>query len=244
MQIVVHASATAAAEFLADSIAGAIAKQPALVLGLPAGRTPIGLYRALVERHRAKRVDFRQVTVFNVDELMGLPLGHTATYGAFMTRHLFQHVNLVKERTHLPDGSRNDPDAEARRYESAIVAAGGLDVVVLGIGANGHVGFNEPAASLTAETHVARLHPGTRRANAEPFRGDWRRVPRHGLTMGMGTLLRARQVVLLAAGTGKARIVRRAIEGPITTRVPASLLQLHPNAIAVLDRAAAGKLRK
>jgi glucosamine-6-phosphate deaminase len=244
MHVAVHGTAIAAAEFLADRIVAAIAARPTLTIGLPAGRTPVDLYRALVERHRARRVDFRQVTVFNVDELVGVRDDRAGTYGAFMTRHLFAHVNLAAERIHLPNGNARRPAAEAQRYEAEIGRAGGLDLVVLGLGGNGHIAFNEPAATLTADTHVARLLPATRRANAASFGGHWRQVPRHGITMGMGTLLRAREVVLLATGASKAGIVARALEGPIATRVPASLLQTHPNATAVLDRAAAARLRR
>lgn len=239
MRFVVHPSAEAASRALATFLARAITRQPTIVIGLPAGRTPVQLYDALVALHRAGRADFRRVTVFNVDEFVGLPAGHPGSYAAFMRQHLFRHVNISPARIHVPRGSAPDPRREARRYEAAISKAGGIDIVVLGIGANGHIGFNEPGASLVAETHVARLTPATRRANAPAFGGHDRRVPRRGISMGVATMLRARQVVLVAAGASKARIVRRALTGPVTTRVPASLLQLHPDAIAVLDRAAA-----
>lgn len=243
MQIVVHASAAAAARALADTLADAIDHQPTLVLGLPTGRTPIALYRAMAEQHRAGRVDFSKVTAFNVDEFTGLHSDHPASYAAYMQRHLFQHVNIAPDRICRPDGTARDPAGEARRYETEIDAAGGMDIVVLGIGENGHIAFNEPGTSLESTTHVARLQAVTRRANAELFGGKTEKVPRHGITMGVGTLLRARHVVLVATGSGKARIVQRALEGPITTLVPASLLQLHPHALAMLDRAAAAKLR-
>ena len=242
MQIVIHPSAAAAARALADTIADAIDHQPTLVLGLPTGRTPVALYRAMVEQHRAGRVDFSKVTVFNVDEFAGLPADHPASYAAFMQRHLFQHINIAPDRIRRPDGSARDPEREARRYETEIDAAGGMDIVVLGIGENGHIAFNEPGTSLESTTHVARLQAVTRRSNAELFGGKTEKVPRQGITMGVGTLLRARHVVLLATGPGKARIIQRALEGPVTTLVPASLLQLHPHAIAMLDRPAAGKL--
>jgi glucosamine-6-phosphate deaminase len=243
MQFVVHASAEAASIALAEFIADAITRHPTLVIGLPTGRTPVQLYEALVALSRAGRADFRRVTVFNVDEFVGLRSGHPGTYAAFMQRHLFQHVNIAPERVHMPRAGARDARTAARRYEAEILAAGGIDIMVLGIGANGHIGFNEPGASLSAQTHLARLWPATRRSNAAAFGGDWRRVPRFGISMGVGTMLRARHVVLLATGASKSRIVRRALEGPVTTRVPASLLQLHPDALAVLDRAAATDLR-
>jgi glucosamine-6-phosphate deaminase len=243
VQTVIHPTAAAAARALADTIADAIARHPTLVLGLPTGRTPVALYKVLVERHRAGQLDFSRVTVFNVDEFIGLPAGHAASFAAFMQRYLFQHVNLSPDRINLPDGNARDPGAEARRYETAIDAAGGMDIVLLGIGENGHIAFNEPGTSLEATTHLARLQAVTRRANAEHFGGKIDNVPRQGITMGVGTLLRARHVILMATGATKARIVQRALEGPVTTLVPASLLQLHPHAIAVLDRAAAARLR-
>jgi glucosamine-6-phosphate deaminase len=159
-----------------------------------------------------------------------------------MAHHLYRHVNLSPKRIHLPASDARDPRKEAQRYEGAIRAAGGIDLLVLGIGSNGHIGFNEPGASLVADTHVARLAPATRRSNADAFGGDVRRVPGQGITMGTGTLLRARHVVLMAMGNQKANVVARALEGPITTKVPASLLQAHPNVTVVLDRAAAAKL--
>jgi glucosamine-6-phosphate deaminase len=239
MQFTVHASAEAASRALAAFLADAITHHPKIVIGLPTGRTPVQLYGALVALHRAGRADFRRVTIFNVDEFVGLPDGHPGAYAAFMRQHLFQHVNVAPDHIHMPRSGAGDPRREARRYEAAIAAKGGIDIMVLGIGANGHIGFNEPGASLPADTHVARLWPATRRANAASFGGNWRTVPRLGISMGVGTLLRARHVVLLATGASKSRVVRRALEGPVTTRVPASLLQLHPDAIVVLDRAAA-----
>ena len=244
MQLVVKASADAVAEAVADMLAETITRQPAVVLGLPTGRTPVALYRTLVARHRAGQLDFSQVTVFNIDEFVGVSREHPGSFAAYMHHHLYRHVNLAPNRMHLPTGDAKDLRAEARRYEAAIQAAGGIDVMVLGIGENGHIGFNEPAPSLVSDTHVARLTIATRRANAGLFEGVLRDVPRSGITMGVGTLLRARRVILLATGSSKARIVARALEGPVTTRVPASLLQTHPNVTAVIDRAASARLRQ
>jgi len=243
MQLALHTTAEAASRALAGFLADAITRRPAIVIGLPTGRTPVRMYDALVALHRAGRADFGRVTIFNVDEFAGLPAAHPGTYAAFMQRHLFDHVNVSSDRIHMPRSGARDPAREARRYERAIVAAGGIDIMVLGIGDNGHIGFNEPAPALAADTHLARLRPATRRANAAAFGDDWRKVPRLGISMGVGTLLRARHIVLIATGASKSRIVRRALEGPVTTRVPASLLQVHPDAIAVLDRAAAQRLR-
>jgi glucosamine-6-phosphate deaminase len=159
-----------------------------------------------------------------------------------MREHLLDHVNLPPDRVHILRSDARDWKREARRFEADLAAAGGLDVVILGIGRNGHVAFNEPAPALEPRTHLVRLRPETRRANAALAGGAWRRVPARALSMGMATILNGRAVVLLATGSTKARIVRRALTGPITTRVPASLLQTHPNLTVVLDRAAASAL--
>jgi len=242
IRIMVLPSARGAAGALARFLADVMTTTPNLVLGLPTGRTPVPLYRALVELHRAGRADFSEVTTFNLDEFAGLAPSDPRSYRAFMRHHLFGHVNLAPERTHLPDGAARDWRREAAAYEERIVSAGGLDLVIVGIGSNGHVGFNEPADRLAPHTHRARLTPASRRANAYLFGGRPSRVPRHALSMGIGTILGARGVVMLATGRHKAGIVARALTGPITTRLPASLLQVHPNALVVLDRAAATRL--
>ena len=230
------------AEAVALFLAECLQEDPGLVLGLPTGRTPVPMYRALVRLHRQGHADFSSATTFNLDEFIGLPAGHPGSYRAFMQRHLFAHVNLNSAQTHLPHGGAANPRAEAARYDAAIGAAGGLDIAILGIGANGHIGFNEPAASLPARTNVVALRPGTRAANAAAFGGRASRVPVRAISMGVGTILSARHVLLLATGADKADIVAKALRGPVTTRVPASLLQLHPRAAVVLDRAAAKKL--
>jgi len=244
MRIVIHASAAAASRGLADFLARSLRRTPALVLGLPTGRTPIGLYADLVHLSRQGRADFSRAMTFNLDEFVGLGARDPRSYHAFMRRNLFDHVNVASSRLQFLNGRARSWRREAARYERLIAAAGGLDLVILGIGDNGHLGFNEPASSLEPHTHCAVLRPRTRRANAWLFGGDWRRVPRRALSMGIGTILSARGVVLLATGSAKAAIVRRAIAGPVTTRVPASLLQLHPNVVVVLDRHAAARLSR
>lgn len=242
MHIVIHATARDASDAVALFLAECLQEDPRLVLGLPTGRTPVGMYRALVRLHRQGRADFSGATTFNLDEFVGVSASHPRSYHAFMRRHLFAHVNLAPERTHLPRGDAPRPRIEAARYDAAIAAAGGLDVVVLGVGANGHIGFNEPAESLPAGTNVVTLRESSRRAAAEAFGGRMSRVPAQAISMGVGTILSARHVILLATGGAKAGIVARALRGPITTRVPASLLQLHPRVAVVLDRAAARRL--
>lgn len=240
MRVLKDADAVAAA--LARTVVRAVRTNPALVLGLPTGRTPVALYGRLRRAYAERKVDFARVTTFNLDEFLGLPADHPATYRRFMETHLFDHVNLQRRRIHFLDGTTGDPDRECARYEAAIRKAGGIDLQILGIGANGHIGFNEPAAGLYANSHKARLEPGTRRSNADLFGGRVAEVPREALSMGVGTILRSRAIVLIATGAGKANAIAATLEGRVTTRVPASLLQLHGDVEVVLDRAAAGAL--
>jgi glucosamine-6-phosphate deaminase len=242
MQIVIHRSARGAADAVAWYLAGCLAEQPRLVLGLPTGRTPVPMYRELVRLYRRRRADFSRATTFNLDEFVGVAPEHRASYCQFMTRHFFAHVNLDPARRHVPNGGAPDPRREASRYEAQICAQGGLDIAVLGIGANGHIGFNEPGPALAARTSVVALKPSSRRSNAKLFGGRVSRVPVRAISMGMGTILSARHIILLATGASKAAIVAKALTGPITTRIPASLLQGHPRVVFVLDRAAARDL--
>jgi len=215
---------------------------PRSVLGLPTGRTPIPLYHELAALYAAGRVDFSRATTFNLDEFVGLDAADPRSYHAFMRQHLFARVNL--RRTHVLDGAAADLDRECDRYERAIARAGGIDVQILGLGANGHIGFNEPARALHARTHRTRLRPATRRANAFLFAGRAAAVPREALSMGMATILHARRVVLIATGAAKARCVERMVNGPVTPALPASFLQLHRHAEVWLDRAAAVRLAR
>jgi glucosamine-6-phosphate deaminase len=230
------------ARALAARVAAAVNRSPGLVLGLPTGRTPIATYEEIGELHAAGRVSFAGVSTFNLDEFVGVDASHPGSYHAYMRTHLFDRVNVAPGRIHLPLGHARDWREEIARYERALADAGGMDVVVLGIGRNGHIGFNEPADRLDARTHRVRLHAASRRANAHLFGGRTRDVPAYAISMGLATILEARLVLLLATGSGKARIIARALAGAITTRVPASLVRLHPAAVAVLDRAAAARL--
>ena len=232
----------AVARVVANRVIKALAAQPATVLGLPTGRTPVRLYARLREAFANGRVDFRKATSFNLDEFVGLPAAHPASYRSFMQQHLFGAVNLPARRVNFLDGMARDLEAECARYEAAIRKAGGIDIQILGIGGNGHIGFNEPAAGLMADSHHARLLPGTRRSNADLFEGRVRDVPREALSMGVGTILRSRAIVLMATGLSKADAIHATIRGAVTTRVPASLLQLHGDVEVVLDEAAASKL--
>jgi len=183
------------------------------------------------------------VTTFNLDEFFGIAGDDPRSYCTFMRQHLFDHINVPARRVHFLNGLARNIEAECRRYEAAISRAGGIDLQLLGLGGNGHIGFNEPGDSLVARTHLVTLTPATRRANAALFGGRHRAVPRQALSMGMATILKARRIVLLATGSAKARAVARAVDGPLTTRVPASFLQLHPDVEVWLDRAAAANLK-
>ena len=229
------------ARALAEHLVTAIAANPRIVLGLPTGRTPVLLYRELDLLRMDERIDFSQVTTFNLDEFLGLAPSDPGSYRAFMDRHLFNRVSISPDRVHFLDGGTSDPVAECARYERAIEEAGGIDLQVLGIGTNGHIGFNEPARELQSRTHRVTLKPETRRSNASLFGGDASKVPAEALSMGMATILGARSIVLLATGKSKAPCVERLVNGPITTELPASFLQLHGDAELMLDEAA-GKL--
>jgi len=242
MRVRIFISADAMARALARHVAGALKTEPALVLGLPTGRTPIPLYRELARMHRAGRADFSRATTFNLDEFLGLDARDPRSYRAFMQRHLFDHVNLQPRRIHFLNGSARDVARECDRYERAIDRAGGIDLQLLGLGTNGHIGFNEPGRALYARTHCARLKPVSRRANAPLFGNRLAAVPREALSAGMATILHAKRIVLLATGATKARCVERMINGALTPRLPASLLQLHQNAEVWLDRRAARNL--
>lgn len=229
------------AQALARRIADLVGIHPRLVLGLPTGRTPLALYRELVALHAAG-VDFSGVTTFNLDEFLGLPSSHPGSYRSFMEQHLFSHVNVRPENRHFLDGSTQDPDAECLRYEREIALAGGIDLQVLGIGTNGHIGFNEPARTLESRSHRATLMPETRRSNAALFGGDPSKVPPEALSMGMATILHARAIVLVATGQSKASCIERVVHGPLTTDLPGSFLQLHDDVDIMLDEPAAAKL--
>jgi glucosamine-6-phosphate deaminase len=228
---------------VATHVTRRLAEQPSSVLGLPTGNTPVRLYAELRRRHRLGRIDFSKASTFNLDEFWGLPWTHPASYRAFMEEHLFRHVNLSPRRVHFLQGNAKSADVECARYEAAIRQADGLDLMILGIGTNGHIGFNEPAPSLTADTHLARLAPATRRSNAHLFNGRASAVPAEALSMGVGTILRSRAVILMATGASKADAVRAAVHGKVTSQMPASLLQLHPDVELVLDHGAAAGLR-
>lgn len=224
-----------AADLAVKEMTRTLARKRTFVLGLPTGNTPVPLYRELVRRHREEGLDFSRTITFNLDEYGGLGRDDPRSFRAYMHQHLFDHVNLKPENVHVPDGRAADLDDEAERYEAAIDAAGGLDCLVLGIGLNGHVGFNEPGSSLGSLTRTKFLQGETRASAAATF-GGLDNVPREVITMGCGTILKARRIMMLASGAKKAEIVKQAFEGPVTAMVPASILQLHRFVTAVVTR--------
>lgn len=246
-RVMVYGSAQEAAAALAAECAGLIRERrqsgrPA-VLGLATGSTPIPFYAELVRLHREEGLDFSEVVTFNLDEYHGLAPGHPESYRAFMRKHLFDHVNLAPEQTHLPPGLvAGGKEAEAcALYEETIDRAGGIDFQILGIGRTGHIGFNEPGSARESRTRMVHLDPVTRQ-DAAPAFGGLANVPTHALTMGCATILDARAIRLMAWGAKKAEIVREAVDGPVTDAVTASFLQGHGDAVYLLDREAAGLL--
>ena len=236
------ASSQEASLACAALVAETLRERPASVLGLPTGRTPLGVYRELVRLHRAGQVDFSRARTFNLDEFLGLPPDDPGSFRAYMDRQLFGQVNLAPAAIGFLDGTAGDPEAECARYERALAEAGGLDLLLLGLGGNGHLAFNEPADALPALTHRVRLTRETRVANAALFGDEPSRVPLEALTLGMRAILHSRRALLLAFGEKKAEAVRQLVLGPLTTRCPASLLQLHPEASIWVDAAAAAAL--
>lgn len=242
MKVLVLPSAERAAKKAADMIAHTIASIPQPVLGLATGSTMERVYADLVARHRSGGLSFAAATTFNLDKYIGLAPDHPQSYRRTMERLLFAHVDIDPRACHLPIGDASDLQAEATRYEAAIAAAGGIDLQVLGIGRNGHIGFNEPTSSLGGRTRIKTLTRSTRQANASFF-DERETVPRYAITMGIATVLDARHCVLIATGASKTDAIARMIEGPIGADCPATALQLHPQVTVILDREAGAKLR-
>jgi glucosamine-6-phosphate deaminase len=240
-RVLVLPSESAASVKAAEIIADAIAINPSIVLGLATGGTPVACYRELIRRHREEDLDFSAVTTFNLDEYVGLAGDHPQSFRHFMKEHLFDHINVDPESTHVPNGIADDLTSHAAAYEEAIRHAGGIELQLLGIGKNGHIAFNEPGAPFESRTRVVRLAGSTIKSNARFF-DSADEVPREAITMGIGTILEAGQILLLATGAGKAAAVRDAVEGPVHTNHPASLLRTHSNVTFVLDEAAAAQL--
>lgn len=243
MEVIITPNPTSAAETGARIIEKLLRTKPHAVLGLATGSTPVGLYRELIRKHREEGLDFSKVTTFNLDEYVGLDPEHPASYHRFMHENLFSEVNVNPARIHIPNGLANDIPAFCAEYEAAIKTAGGIDLQVLGIGHDGHIGFNEPSSSLASRTRIKTLTEVTINANQRFFKST-ETVPRHVITMGVGTIMEARTCLLLAFGEAKADAVAAMVEGPITASCPASILQMHPQAIVIADEGAASKLKR
>jgi len=215
----------------AELMFGAIQANPKIVLGLPTGRTPIGMYDRIAQKYAQECAReypcFRDVVTFNLDEYLGVPPDHTGSYFTYMKRHLFDHVDLDPRNTHIPNGVAPDPSAECKRYEEELRRAGGLELTFLGLGRNGHIGFNEPGTPFDSRTRVVELTQSTRRANADLFPDG--HVPTRAITMGIGTILESREIVLLAAGMGKEEAIARLRSGEVSEEFPASALHTHGN---------------
>ena len=214
-----------------------LTEKPEAVLGLATGSTPIGLYKCMIADYKAGAVSYKNMTSINLDEYVGLPVTHPESYRSFMNRNLFDHIDIKPENTHVPDGLAEDLQKAADEY-TAFAAAHPIDVQILGIGANGHIGFNEPGTPFDSHTHVVTLKEGTRRDNARFFDNDISLVPTHAVTLGMKDIMNAKAIILLASGAGKADAVAKMIKGPVSTDCPASILQTHPNVLVVTDEAA------
>lgn len=239
MEIIIQPTAEAATSVAARLIARLLREKPNAVIGLATGSTPVLLYHELI----ALKLDWRKVTTFNLDEYVGLDAEHPQSYHSFMWENLFRHINIAKKNIHIPDGNTKDIPKFCSRYEKQICAAGGIDLQVLGIGTDGHIGFNEPTSSLASRTRIKTLTQRTRKDNAHFF-GSEAAVPHHVITMGIGTIMDARQNLLLAFGKQKSKAIAEAVEGPVAASNPASILQMHPAAKLFLDKEAASQLKR
>ncbi len=243
MEVLIFDEQERASLYAAKIFAKQIREKPAAVLGLATGSTPLLLYRELRRQHEDEGLDFSGITSFNLDEYVGLDGDHPSSYRYFMQQALFDHINVEPDRVHLPNGMSDDVPATCAGYESDIRAAGGIDLQVLGLGSDGHIGFNEPSSSLASRTRIKTLTQETREDNARFFDSP-ADVPRHCITMGIGTILDTRQIVLLAFGEQKAAAVQQVVEGPISAMWPATILQMHSSVVVLLDEAAAASLSK
>ncbi len=232
-----HQLSVQAAQLVADQIA----QKKNTVLGLATGQTPVGMYQQLVQKFQQGEIDFSEVTTFNLDEYYGLSPEHPQSYHSFMWATFFRHINLRKENIHLLNGTTENITAECQRYEDLIAQKGGIDLQILGIGDNGHLGFNEPAIGLNSKTHLVNLSEETIQANSKYF-NTIEEVPRQALTMGIGTIMKAEKIILLANGLKKAHVIARTIHGKVSTEVPATVLQLHQDVTIIIDQKAASQL--
>lgn len=243
MEVVIVPDAKAGGELIAQGIVDLLGRKPDALLGVATGSSPLPIYQALTAKVRAGDVDASRARICQLDEYVGLPAGHPESYRATVLREVVEPLGLTEASFFGPDGSAEDVQAACEAYDRALGEAGGVDLQLLGIGTDGHIGFNEPCSSLASRTRIKTLTQQTIDDNARFFEGDTSQVPRHVITQGIGTILDARHLVLLATGEGKAEAVAQTVEGPLSALVPASALQLHPHATVVVDEAAASKLK-
>lgn len=225
----------------ANIISAQVIMKPDCVLGLATGSSPLGTYRQLIEWYEKGDLDFSQATSINLDEYKGLTADNDQSYRYFMNHNLFDHINIPKDRTFVPDGTEADSQKACAAYNAVIAASGGIDLQLLGLGNNGHIGFNEPGQTFEKETHCVDLTESTIEANKRFFESE-ADVPRQAYTMGIGNIMQARKILVIVSGSGKADILKEVVTGPITPTVPASVLQLHPDVTIVADEAALSKL--
>ena len=225
----------------ANIVSAQVILNPACVLGLATGSTPIGMYKQLIDWYNKGDLDFSQVKSVNLDEYVGLAPTHDQSYRYFMQHNLFDHVNIDPANTNVPNGLASDPEAECERYNEVIRSMGGIDIQVLGMGHNGHIGFNEPGEAFELETHVVDLTERTIEANARFFASK-DEVPKRAITMGIKSIMQARQILVVVSGEDKAEIVKKAFFGPVVPQVPASILQMHPNVVLCGDKAALSQI--
>lgn len=243
MNVCVYPNGDLASVAAAVLIAGQVIDKPKSVLGLATGSTPLPIYRELISMWHRGVIDFKNVVTYNLDEYVGLGPDHPCSYRRFMQENLFDHINVPQGNIHIPNGLAQDVDAECAAYDAAISAAGRLDLQLLGLGANGHIGFNEPAAVFTTHSYCVKLTEQTLKDNRRFFE-DGAPMPTHALTMGIASIMQAKRIVLVATGKNKAAAVRAMIEGPVDPMVPASILQMHRHASILLDADAASLLSK
>ena len=243
MRIIVEKDYNAISKKAALMVASQITLKPNSNLGLATGGTPLGMYNKLIEMYREDKVDFSEVKSFNLDEYCGLNPDHPNSYHYYMYDNFFNNINIKKENVHIPDGTAKDFKKECRNYEASIKRARGINLQILGIGSNGHIGFNEPAENLNVATEVVDLTEETIEANSRFFESK-DKVPKKAISMGMATILKADRIILLASGKSKAEAIKRTINGKISTEVPASLLQTHPQITILLDQEAASLINK
>ena len=241
MRLIVTKTYDEMSKVAANEMANSIKENPEIVLGLATGGTPVEMYKNLIKMYNDGELDFSKVTSINLDEYVGLSGEHDQSYRYFMNKNLFNHINIDKSKTFVPNGLAEDIEEECKSYDARIENMGGIDLQLLGLGANGHIGFNEPGEELSVGTHLTDLKESTIKANARFFESI-NDVPKKAVTMGLGGIMKAKKIMVIASGEGKAEVVKAMMSGKITTEIPATMLQMHNNVVLIIDEAAASLL--